>query len=119
MSGSTSSSARQEAQPFARQLLEARGEPPARRDQRPRVEEKARGDQKARGEPKLQAALVPFAAWAVGLLVAAHVAERLIQRVDLAATAAVCGRAYRLARVGGAPRWTLFCTGNRRTIGSI
>lgn len=60
-----------------------------------------------------------FASWAAGQLIAAHAAERLMQAVDFAATAAVGGRAYRLARVGGAARWTLFGTGNRRTIGSI
>jgi hypothetical protein len=105
---STSSSALQEAQPFSRrQLHEAPGEPPARRDQ------------KARDEPKLRAARLAFASWAAGRLVAARAAERLMQTVELAATAAVGGRAYRLARVGGAARWTLFGTGNRRTIGSI
>jgi uncharacterized protein YeaO (DUF488 family) len=108
VSGSTSSSALQKARPFSRrQLYEAPGEAPAR------------GDQKSRGEPKLQAARVAFASWAVWRLVAARAAERLIQTVDLAATAAVGGRAYRLARVDGAARWTLYGTGNRRTIGSI
>jgi hypothetical protein len=112
VSGSTSSSALQKARPFSRrQLYEAPGEAPG--------EAPARGDQKSRGEPKLQAARVAFASWAVWRLVAARAAERLIQTVDLAATAAVGGRAYRLARVGGAARWTLFGTGNRRTIGSI
>ena len=107
VSGSTSSSALQEAQPFSQGQHEASGEPPAQ------------GDQKTQGEPKVQAALMPFASWAVGQLVAARAAERLMQAVDWAATAAVGGRACRLARVGGAARWTLFCTGNRRTIGSI
>jgi hypothetical protein len=107
VSGSPSSSALQQARPFSRGQHEASDEPPAQ------------GDQKARGEPKVQAALMAFASWAVGQLVAAHAAECLMQAVDFAATAAVGGRAYRLARVGGAARWTLFGTGNRRTIGSI
>ena len=108
VSGSTSSSALQEAQPFSRrQLHEGPREAPAR------------GDQKTRGEPKVQGAQLAFASWPAGQLIAARAAERLMQTVDLAATAAVCGRAYRLARVGGASRWTLFGTGNRRTIGSI
>jgi hypothetical protein len=115
VSGSTSSSALPAAQPFSRQLDGASRELPARDDR------EARGDRTTRGEPTVQAALTAFASWSAGQLelVGARAAERRIQTVELAATAAVGGRAYRLARVGGAARWTLFGTGNRRTIGSI
>jgi hypothetical protein len=108
VSGSTFSSALQEPQPFARQQRDvARSEP------------QTHAGPKTQGAPKAKAARMAFASWAAGRLVAARGAARLIQKVELAATAAVGGRAYRLARVGGAARWTLFGTGNRRTIGSI
>jgi uncharacterized protein YeaO (DUF488 family) len=102
VSDSTSSSDLQGAQSFARRQLD-----------------EAQGDSRTDGARKAQGALPAFESWAAGPLLGARGAPRLIQMVAPAATAAVGGRAYRLTRVGGAARWTLFGTANRRTIASI